>query len=239
MVGQPLVMRMTQVKCQVAPPLLQCIHLLVTTSSLHLQVKTLQLLWNPNLQTLVNPLYLHRPFPSCPEPLFQSEAKCEAIDMKMNFIVKQIKLIFTRKVMHLTSFWKWDFLDFGNGLLHWNCYLYLCHRTFFGLSWSALQLFVPWVSIKFFDKYFLRRGVPGLHCWYIDYSELFIKFIAQEYLFLNFWKTQLTCMTNIRIRITMFYGLSKHSELIYGSLFIIRFRFRFRFRYRLRAILSH
>ena len=25
------------------------------------------------------------PFPSCPKPLFQSEAKCEAIDMKMIF----------------------------------------------------------------------------------------------------------------------------------------------------------
>ena len=104
MVGQPLVMRMTQVKCQVVPPLLQCIHLLVTTSSLHLQVKTLQLLWKPNLQTQVNHLCLHRPFPSCPEPLFQSEAKCKTIDMKMNFILKQIKLIFTRKVMHLASF---------------------------------------------------------------------------------------------------------------------------------------
>ena len=104
MVGQPLVMRMTQVKCQVVPPLLQCIHLLVTTSSLHLQVKTLQLLWKPNLQTQVNRLCLHRSFPSCPEPLFQSEAKCKTIDMKMNFILKQIKVILTRKVMHLASF---------------------------------------------------------------------------------------------------------------------------------------
>ena len=199
MVGRPLVMRMTQVKCQVAPPLLQCIHLLVTTSSLHLQVKTLQLLWNPNLQTQVNHLCLHRPFPSCPEPLFQSEAKCKTIDMKMNFILKQIKLIFTRKVMHLASFWKGKFLEFGNGLLHWNnCYLYLCHLPFFELSWSTIQLFVPWVSFKFFDKCLLRRGVPVLHSWYINCSELFIKLIAQEYLFLNFWKTQLTCMSNYK-----------------------------------------
>ena len=27
----------------------------------------------------------NRPFPSCPKPLFQSEVKCEAIDMKMTF----------------------------------------------------------------------------------------------------------------------------------------------------------
>ena len=29
----------------------------------------------------------------------------------------QIKLIFTTKVSHLASFWKWDFLELGNGLL--------------------------------------------------------------------------------------------------------------------------
>ena len=28
---------------------------------------------------------LNGPFPSCPKPLFQSEAKCEAIDMKIVF----------------------------------------------------------------------------------------------------------------------------------------------------------
>ena len=28
----------------------------------------------------------------------------------------QIKLIFTRKVVHLTSFWKWGFLEIGSGL---------------------------------------------------------------------------------------------------------------------------
>ena len=42
--------------------------------------------------------------PSCLKPLFQSQAKCKAIDMKMIFILMQIKLIFTRKVVHLASF---------------------------------------------------------------------------------------------------------------------------------------
>ena len=36
-------------------------------------------------------------FTSCPQPLFQSEAKCKAIDMKMIFHSHQIKLIFARK----------------------------------------------------------------------------------------------------------------------------------------------
>ena len=74
-----------------------------------------------------------RTFRSCLNPLFQSEAKCEATEMEMNFfvvvrlcpqlvvktkytdtlmklllkavtILKQIKLIFKRKVLHLASF---------------------------------------------------------------------------------------------------------------------------------------
>ena len=36
--------------------------------------------------------------PSRPQPLFQSGAKCKVIDMKIFFILMQIKLIFTRKL---------------------------------------------------------------------------------------------------------------------------------------------
>ena len=38
-----------------------------------------------------------------PEPLFQSEAKCEAIEMTATLLM-QIKLIVTRKVLHLCLF---------------------------------------------------------------------------------------------------------------------------------------
>ena len=58
----------------------------------------------------------NRPFPSSKKSHFQSEAKCEAIDMKMIFNYDAKKLIFTTKVSHLASFWKWDFLELGNGL---------------------------------------------------------------------------------------------------------------------------
>ena len=58
-----------------------------------------------------------RPFPSSPGPLFQNEGRCSAIDMEIIFILRQIKLIFTRKVVHLASFWKWGFLELGSGLL--------------------------------------------------------------------------------------------------------------------------
>ena len=36
---------------------------------------------------------------------------------KSFFILMQIKLIFTRKVVHLALFWKWGFLELGSGLL--------------------------------------------------------------------------------------------------------------------------
>ena len=44
-----------------------------------------------------------RPPPSFPKPLFQTEAKYEAI-MKMIFILMQIKLTFPREDLHLDSF---------------------------------------------------------------------------------------------------------------------------------------
>ena len=36
---------------------------------------------------------------------------------KWFLILMQIKLIFTREVVHLASFWKWGFLELGSGLL--------------------------------------------------------------------------------------------------------------------------
>ena len=39
------------------------------------------------------------PFPNFPKPLFQSEAKCEAIDVKWFFILLQINSIFPGKIL--------------------------------------------------------------------------------------------------------------------------------------------
>ena len=58
---------------------------------------------------------VNRPFLSCLKPLFQSEAKCQAIVMKMFFFFRiQIKFIFTTEVLPLASFCKWE--EIGNGL---------------------------------------------------------------------------------------------------------------------------
>ena len=55
----------------------------------------------PKLQLLVSMLLAfasisNRPFPNCSKPLFQSEAKCEAVDTKWFCILLQIKLIITK-----------------------------------------------------------------------------------------------------------------------------------------------
>ena len=59
---------------------------------------------------------MFRPFPSSPGPLFQNEGRCSAFDMEIIFIIMQIKLIFTRTVEHLASFWKWGVLELGSAL---------------------------------------------------------------------------------------------------------------------------
>ena len=49
--------------------------------------------------------------------MFLSQAKCEATDTKMMFfILLQIKVIFTGKVLRIASVWKWDFLELENRL---------------------------------------------------------------------------------------------------------------------------
>ena len=46
----------------------------------------------------------YRPFSGSLNPMFQSEAKYEPIDMNSIFILIQMKLIITRKVLHEASF---------------------------------------------------------------------------------------------------------------------------------------
>ena len=59
---------------------------------------------------------LKRPFPSSPGPLFKMRVGGQPLIWKSIFILMQIKLIFTRKVVPLASFWKWGFLELGSGI---------------------------------------------------------------------------------------------------------------------------
>ena len=47
---------------------------------------------------------------------FKTRVGAQPLIWKSFFILMQIKLIFTRKVVHLASFWKWGCLELGSGL---------------------------------------------------------------------------------------------------------------------------
>ena len=62
-------------------------------------------------------VYNNRPFPNCFKPLFQSEDKCEAIEMKMLLYSRANNIIFfTTDVSHQPSFLKVRVLKLENGL---------------------------------------------------------------------------------------------------------------------------
>ena len=83
----------------------------------------------------------NRPFPSSPGPLFQTRVGVQPLIWKSFFILMQIKLIFTRKVVHLASFWKWGFLALGSGLL------------------SAYRQVVQWIeALTFSSNWFWGSG---------------------------------------------------------------------------------
>ena len=52
-----------------------------------------------------------------PSICIKTRLSVQPLIWKWFFILIQIKLIFTRKVVHLASFWKWGFLELESGLL--------------------------------------------------------------------------------------------------------------------------
>ena len=46
----------------------------------------------------------NRPFPISPGPLYQNEVECSAFDVKLCYILMQMKLIFTRNDVQFASF---------------------------------------------------------------------------------------------------------------------------------------
>ena len=114
----------------------------------------------------------NRPLPWCSKPLFQSEARCEAIDVKWSiiYILMQIKLLFTRKVLHLPSFWKWEFLELGNSLFSW---LYFSLNYILSFSPAHPQW---WILLKksALSVYYLSVYCKHGGLWYIFLYQVFI-----------------------------------------------------------------
>ena len=60
---------------------------------------------------------------------FKTRVGAQSLIWKSFFILVQIKLIFTRKVVLLASFWKWGFLELGSDLFT-NVVTFLCRGGF-------------------------------------------------------------------------------------------------------------
>ena len=59
---------------------------------------------------------VNRPFLSSPGLCIKTRLGAQPLVWKGFFFLRQIKLISTRKVVHLASFWQWGFLELGRGL---------------------------------------------------------------------------------------------------------------------------
>ena len=124
---------------------------------------------------------------------FKTRVGAQPLIWKSFFILIQIKLIFTRKVVHLASFRKWGFLELGSGLLdasptqslaqpqwqtgHFRGALSLC----FKVRLSAKPLILKWFFYSHANKtHFHKKGfafslalkarVFGTRKWPIEYS---------------------------------------------------------------------
>jgi len=74
---------------------------------------------------------------------------------KWFFILMQIKLIFTRKVVHLASFWKWGFLELGSGLFRYKCSFFAALSQFVSCS------LVAWWFCTLQRAYFFKKITKG------------------------------------------------------------------------------
>ena len=64
------------------------------------------------------PLYLISHFRIPPRLCIKTRLSAQPLIWKWFFILMQIKLLSTRKIVHLASFWKWGFLELGSGVLN-------------------------------------------------------------------------------------------------------------------------
>ena len=95
----------------------------------------------------------NRPFPSSPDLCITTRLSAQPLIWKWFFILMQVKLIFTRKVVHLASFWKWGFLELGSALfdevsilLHGFCTIRVFSERFSIIFDNHVQCYHLWFS---------------------------------------------------------------------------------------------
>ena len=136
-------------------------------------------------------------FSSCLKPLFQSEAKCEAIHMKMIFILMHLKLVFSNKCFTLSLVLKervfgtrkWPFRSCNQGKHRYNNRTILNYGTLTTLNvnsygntliWYAASLVVNnlFVGIGYFFIY-----LPWTVAFFVFVFFFFFTIRSSTYLF--------------------------------------------------------
>ena len=93
-----------------------------------------------NVQMMINMMRIGH-FRVPPGLCFKTRVGPQPCIWKSFLILMQITLIFSRKVVHLASFWKWGFLELGSGLLECKCWYWgYKGRRQHGRAVSALDL---------------------------------------------------------------------------------------------------
>ena len=105
------------------------------------------------LSSLIRPVGQFRVPPGL---CFKTRLGVQPLIWKSFFILMQIKLFFTRKVVHLASFWKWGFLELGSGLLLSRSamyktttvyYLLRVYHFFFPRTFYLMPIVIKWRNL--------------------------------------------------------------------------------------------
>ena len=103
----------------------------------------------------------NRPFLSSPGPLFPyTRLSVQPLIWKWFFILMQIKLIFTRKVVHFASFWKRGFSELGSGLLS-EPKLFVRKISLAALFVTISQTLTNFFQKRFYIYNFVARAATG------------------------------------------------------------------------------
>ena len=122
----------------------------------------------------------NRPFLSSPGPLFPyTRLSVQPLIWKWFFILMQIKLIFTRKVVHFASFWKRGFSELGSGLLS-EPKLFVRKISLAALFVTISQTLTNFFQKRFYIYNFVARAATGSrnHALIINLSIALVSTVA-------------------------------------------------------------
>ena len=84
---------------------------------------------------------------------FKTWVGAQPLIWKSFFMLMQIKLIFTTKVVHLASFWKWGFLELRSGLFSSSSTCDEFNCIFWALKTVTFEISTVWIFSLRIDSY--------------------------------------------------------------------------------------